>query len=151
MHPDPANYLKDPDSAVDPLVRIRGSVPHLRIRILLFSSVAEKMSTKKIFSSMFLLMTFLRYIYINFHRQKVKKEVIKNQGFSYFSPVYRRIRIPYKKLTDPKNIRIIRIRIHNTGFGSRLRHHNESIFKLFFLLFFQISIFSCSERKGIFI
>ncbi len=62
-------------------IRIRGSMPLTSgsgsgswIRILLFSSLTFKMPTKnKFLTQCFLLITFWRYIYIIFQRQKVKK------------------------------------------------------------------------------
>jgi hypothetical protein len=83
------------------LVRIR--TIDLRIRILLFSSVADKMPT------VFLLISFRRYIYINFIDKKVKKKSqnSRNQGCCYFFCFL------MDGIGSPKNIRIL---IHNTDF-----------------------------------
>ncbi len=60
-------------------IRIRGYIPlhDLRIRILLFSSVAERCQQKIIFLTSFLLITFWRYIYTSVFEDKKSKRIHK--------------------------------------------------------------------------
>jgi|LakMenEpi03Aug12_release.lakeMendotaPanAssembly.Ray.scaffolds.fasta_scaffold163887_1 hypothetical protein len=81
---DPCNFGIDPDPRIHTThlrIRIR-----IWLRILLFSSVADKIPTRISFLQSFLLITLWRYIYISFHRWKVKKNSQNriNQDFSYF-------------------------------------------------------------------
>ncbi len=75
---DPWHFATDPD----PRIRSTDLRIRIRIRVLFFSTVDDKMPTA------FLLITFWRYIYISFQFSYIKtqKDVknSRNQGFSYF-------------------------------------------------------------------
>ncbi len=93
-------------------IRIRTTDLQIRIQIMLFSSVAFKMPTKDIF-----FLSLFAYYQVHLHySSQINFSVIKksqnsrNQGFSY----YFCLMMEGSRSGRFKNIRILRIQIHNT-------------------------------------
>ncbi len=112
----------------DPRIRTTDLWIRIRIHILLFSSVAIKMSTKNKFLSKFFAYYLLKVHLNQSSKMKNHKKLqnSRNRVFSYFFLFDNgRIRIQAQTNNDgpgswrPKNIRILldRIQIHNTGFN----------------------------------
>jgi hypothetical protein len=113
---------KDPDPQIGQI-----GTTDLRIRILLFSSVADKMPTKIKFFRVFCLLIFEGILTSVFINKKSKNS--KNQGFSYF----------FCLLMEGSGSGIlilrIRIRIHNTG--------------AYFFIFFYTVIKNCYDSPAV--
>jgi hypothetical protein len=110
----------------------------IRIRILLFSSVGFRIPTKNNFFTQFCMFHLHLHFYISLQRLQVTKKAqnCRNQGFSCVLCLLVEGSGFEKKLGAgsgrPKNLRILRIRIRNTGMEVGPYH----IFSSFYLNFF---------------
>ncbi len=121
---DPWHFGTDPDQG------IRTTDFRIRIRLLLFSSVADKMPTKKKFSNFFCLPYY--FLKVHLHQssniKKVKKrshKIVEIKGFLTSSGSRSRSIIICTD-PDPGGPSRIRIRIHNTS--KRQSFHKQRSF-----------------------